>query len=155
MKLHHGTNIDFGEIQLSKCLPYKDFGRGFYLTPSKRRARLRALDKIDKEHYGVPVIISYDFDEAELDNMKVLRFDTCTEQWLDFILKNRNRKTYKPHDYDVVIAPVADDGVINSISLYESKVINRSELLKRIEGKKGYIQYSFCTQKAIDKLQRI
>ena len=155
MKLHHGTNIDFGEIQLSKCLPYKDFGRGFYLTPSKRRARLRALDKIDKEHHGVPVIISYDFDEAELDNMKVLRFDTCTEQWLDFILKNRNRKTYKPHDYDVVIGPVADDGVINSISLYESKVINRSELLKRIEGKKGYIQYSFCTQKAIDKLQRI
>lgn len=155
MKLHHGTNIDFGEIQLSKCLPYKDFGRGFYLTPSKRRARLRALDKIDKEHYGVPVIISYDFDEAELNNMKVLRFDTCTEQWLDFILKNRNRKTYKPHDYDVVIGPVADDGVINSISLYESKVINRSELLKRIEGKKGYIQYSFCTQKAIDKLQRI
>lgn len=155
MKLHHGTNIDFGEIQLSKCLPYKDFGRGFYLTPSKRRARLRALDKIDKEHYGVPVIISYDFDEAELDNMKVLRFDTCTEQWLDFILKNRNRKTYKPHDYDVVIGPVADDGVINSISLFESKVINRSELLKRIEGKKGYIQYSFCTQKAIDKLQRI
>lgn len=155
MKLHHGTNIDFGEIQLSKCLPYKDFGRGFYLTPSKRRARLRALDKIDKEHYGVPTIISYDFDEAELDNMKVLRFDTCTEQWLDFILKNRNRKTYKPHDYDVVIGPVADDGVINSISLYESKVINRSELLKRIEGKKGYIQYSFCTQKAIDKLQRI
>lgn len=155
MKLHHGTNIDFGEIQLSKCLPYKDFGRGFYLTPSKRRARLRALDKIDKEHYGVPIIISYDFDEAELDNMKVLRFDTCTEQWLDFILKNRNRKTYKPHDYDVVIGPVADDGVINSISLFESKVINRSELLKRIEGKKGYIQYSFCTQKAVDKLQRI
>lgn len=155
MKLHHGTNIDFGEIQLSKCLPYKDFGRGFYLTPSKRRARLRALDKIDKEHYGVPVVISYDFDKAELNNMKVLRFDTCTEQWLDFILKNRNRKTYKPHDYDVVIGPVADDGVINSISLYESKVINRSELLKRIEGKKGYIQYSFCTQKAIDKLQRI
>lgn len=155
MKLHHGTNIDFGEIQLSKCLPYKDFGRGFYLTPSKRRARLRALDKIDKEHQGVPVIISYDFDEAELDNLKVLRFDTCTEQWLDFILKNRNRKTYKPHDYDVVIGPVADDGIINSISLYESKVINRSELLKRIEGKKGYIQYSFCTQKAIDKLQRI
>lgn len=155
MKLHHGTNIDFGEIQLSKCLPYKDFGRGFYLTPSKRRARLRALDKIAKEHYGVPIIISYDFDEAELDNMKVLRFDTCTEQWLDFILKNRNRKTYKPHDYDVVIGPVADDGVINSISLFESKVINRSELLKRIEGKKGYIQYSFCTQKAVDKLQRI
>lgn len=155
MKLHHGTNIDFGEIQLSKCLPYKDFGRGFYLTPSKRRARLRALDKIDKEHQGVPTIISYDFDEAELDNLNVLRFEKCDQQWLDFILKNRNRKTYQPHDYDVVIGPVADDGVITSISLYESKVIGRRELLKKIKDTKAYIQYTFCTQKAIDKLHRI
>lgn len=155
MILHHGTNIDFGEVRLDKCSLYKDFGKGFYLTPSKQRAKLRAMDKVDKEHTGVPTIISYDFNEAELEKLKVLRFDRCTEQWLDFILRNRNRKTYKPHDYDVVIGPVADDGVINSISLFESKVISRSELLKRIKGKKGYIQYSFCTQKAIDKLQRI
>jgi len=155
MKLYHGTNIDFGEILLSKCLPYKDFGRGFYLTPSKRRARLRAMDKIDKEHVGIPTIISYDFDDAELANLNVLRFEKCNQQWLDFILKNRNKKAYQPHDYDIVIGPVADDGVITSISLYESKVIDRRELLKSIKDRKAYIQYTFCTQKAIDKLHRI
>ena len=32
MILFHGTNQDFEAIDLSKCSPYKDFGRGFYLT---------------------------------------------------------------------------------------------------------------------------
>lgn len=155
MKLHHGTNTDFDQIRLDKCLPHKDFGRGFYLTPNKRKAKLRALDKVDKEHRGIPTILSYNFDEAELDNLKVLRFDTCTEQWLDFILSNRSRKNRRQHDYDIVIGPVADDGVITSITLYESKVIDRKELLKRIKDKKAYTQYAFCTQKAIDKLKRI
>lgn len=155
MKLHHGSNMDFDRIRLDRCLPHKDFGRGFYLTPNKQKAKLRALDKVDKEHKGVPTILSYNFDEAELDNLKIRRFDSCTEQWLDFILSNRNYKNRQQHDYDIVIGPVADDGVITSISLYEAKVIDRKELLMRIRDTKAYIQYAFCTQKAIDKLQRI
>ena len=31
MILYHGTYTDFQEIELDKCLPYKDFGKGFYL----------------------------------------------------------------------------------------------------------------------------
>jgi len=155
MKLFHGTNVDFAQILLSKCLPFKDFGKGFYLTPDRRRARLRALDKVDKEREGVPTIISYDIDESSLENLNILRFDGCDEQWLDFILSNRNRKSAEAHKYDVVIGPVADDGVITSIALYESKVIDREELLKRIREVSPYTQYAFCTQRAIDKLHRI
>lgn len=32
MILYHGTYTDFQEIELDKCSPYKDFGKGFYLT---------------------------------------------------------------------------------------------------------------------------
>ena len=32
MKLYHGTNIDFTDINLSVCRFNKDFGQGFYLT---------------------------------------------------------------------------------------------------------------------------
>jgi len=32
MILFHGSNVPVREINLSKCRPYKDFGRGFYLT---------------------------------------------------------------------------------------------------------------------------
>ena len=32
MILYHGTYTDFESIDLTRCMPYKDFGRGFYLT---------------------------------------------------------------------------------------------------------------------------
>lgn len=32
MILYHGTNIEIDEIDLDKCRPYKDFGKGFYTT---------------------------------------------------------------------------------------------------------------------------
>lgn len=33
MKLYHGSNADIKCINLSNGLRYKDFGKGFYLTP--------------------------------------------------------------------------------------------------------------------------
>jgi len=38
---------------------------------------------------------------------------------------------------------------------FDSVVINRDELLKRIREVSPYTQYAFCTQRAIDKLHRI
>ena len=38
MKLYHGTNIDFGVIDLAKSNKYKDFGQGFYLTDIRSQA---------------------------------------------------------------------------------------------------------------------
>ena len=32
MRLYHGSNIVIDSINLAMCRPYKDFGRGFYLT---------------------------------------------------------------------------------------------------------------------------
>ena len=32
MILFHGSNIEIDKIDLNKCRPYKDFGKGFYLT---------------------------------------------------------------------------------------------------------------------------
>ena len=51
MILYHGSNTDFDKIELSKCIPNKDFGRGFYLTPSKVDAAKRAghqVNRVDK-----------------------------------------------------------------------------------------------------------
>lgn len=32
MILYHGSNTAIDGIDLNRCRPYKDFGRGFYLT---------------------------------------------------------------------------------------------------------------------------
>ena len=155
MILLHGTNIDFEEIDLIQCLPHKDFGRGFYLTPMRARAMERAKDKCTRENSGMPVILAYELDEKGLEGLKVLRFEGTTEAWLDFILQNRDKHNTKMHDYDVVIGPVADDGVITSISLFEAKVITRQILLERLKYAKPYVQYCFCTQRAVDLLHRV
>ncbi len=39
MILYHGTNIHFGEIDLSKSNTNKDFGKGFYLSDTKEQAK--------------------------------------------------------------------------------------------------------------------
>lgn len=155
MKLYHGTNFVFEEISLNKCLPHKDFGKGFYLTPVRKRARERALDKCDKTGEGVPVVLCYEIDEKLLERLNVARFETMDKVWLDFILKNRDRKNKDGHDYDVVMGPVADDGVITSISLFEAHVIDEETLMKRLKYPKPYVQYAFCTQKAIDLLKKL
>ena len=38
MRLYHGTNVAFDAIDLTKSKPYKDFGRGFYLSPNYEQA---------------------------------------------------------------------------------------------------------------------
>lgn len=39
MKLYHGSNVEIDSINLAMCRPYKDFGKGFYLTDLKERQR--------------------------------------------------------------------------------------------------------------------
>lgn len=42
MILYHGSNTKINEIDLSKCKPYKDFGKGFYCTTIKKQAQFMA-----------------------------------------------------------------------------------------------------------------
>lgn len=38
MKLYHGSDTLIESIDLSRCRPYKDFGRGVYLTDIREQA---------------------------------------------------------------------------------------------------------------------
>lgn len=154
IKLYHGTNTTFDKVELDKCLPYKDFGRGFYLTTLRTQALARAKNKCNFEG-GAPTILAYQFDKKELANLNVKYFEKPTEEWANFIFANRNKRNKKMHNYDIVIGPVADDGVIASIRLYETKVIDLAEFVKRLEYAHPNIQYAFCTERAIALLQKI
>lgn len=154
MILYHGSNTEFDKIDLTKCLPNKDFGRGFYLTPSKHDATLRASDKCAKEQYGVPTILRFNWDENNCGSLKIKRFEGVDEEWARFIIENRKRKG-KKHDYDIVIGPVADDGVVLSLQLYEAGVLTMNALIERLRFARPTLQYCFCTEKAITQLQRV
>ena len=48
MILYHGTNADFGEIDLRKSKPNKDFGQGFYLSREYTQAMAMAKTKVEQ-----------------------------------------------------------------------------------------------------------
>lgn len=51
MRLYHGSNVVIESINLAMCRPYKDFGKGFYLTDIEEQAKQMA--KRVSRIYGV------------------------------------------------------------------------------------------------------
>lgn len=64
MTLYHGSNVDIQKIELSKCRPNKDFGKGFYLTSIKEQAERMAL-RVSKMYGGTPFVNIYSFNEKQ------------------------------------------------------------------------------------------
>ena len=83
MKLYHGTNIDFSEIDLSKCKPNKDFGQGFYLTNIEQQAEKQAVRRCNFEGSGTPIVQTYEFNEGYLTdkNLNIKIFESMSEEW--------------------------------------------------------------------------
>ena len=46
MILYHGSNVAIDVIDLSKSRPWKDFGKGFYLSAEKQQAIEMAESKV-------------------------------------------------------------------------------------------------------------
>ena len=85
-----------------------------------------------------------------------MRFIRPTAEWAEFIYKNRSRR--KPaftHDYDIVIGPIADDGVAYLLDRYEEGSYTLAELAHELEYKKLNNQYYFGTNRSISLLKRI
>lgn len=157
MKLFHGTNVEFSKILLDKCKPNKDFGKGFYLTSIRSQAQEMAVRKCEFEGVGTPVIMTYQFEDKILysKELNVKVFQGVSKEWAEFILANRKARNKKVHNYDIVVGPVADDGVVYQLNLYMQKIITIDKLVEELSFKKINNQYFFETEIAISKLTRI
>lgn len=155
MKLYHGTNCEITDIDLQQCSPNKDFGRGFYLTDLKKQADYMALRRQRQAGWGEPIVIEYEFDERLLTDrsLRVKQFDKPTETWARFILNNRNSSDFE-HDYDIVVGPIADDGVALQLRRYTENLISMRTLVRELTYRKLNRQYCFCTERAITKLTK-
>ena len=156
MKLYHGTNTDFSEIDLTKSFSLKDFGQGFYLTTIREQAERMAKRK--REVLGGKAIVQeYEFDEGALykGDLKALVFDGTTPEWATFIFNNRSRSKNYHHDYDIVVGPIADDGVAFLINQYTTGAVTLAQFTRMLKFKKLSNQYFFGTEKAVKQLRRI
>ena len=158
MILYHGSNTSFDQIDLTKSLPNKDFGKGFYLSDNYEQAEEMAKFKVVISGGNV-IVQSYHIEDSVLDDdsLKIKIFKEYTKEWAEFILVNRNNNSEVPaHDYDIVYGPIANDKVGMQIRKYKDGTINFEEFLHRLQYMKGItFQYFFGTDKAIKKLRKL
>lgn len=158
MILYHGSNITIKDVDLSLCKPFKDFGQGFYLTPIKLHAQNLAVQRM-RLLGGEAVINEFEFDIDRARNdkkIKIKYFDGPTEEWVKFVIMNRDENSPCPaHDYDIVVGPIADDKVAASIKLFQRDFINMSELLNRLKYRELSIQYFFHNPYSLQYLKKI
>ena len=158
MILYHGSNVEIFDIDLSMSKPYKDFGRAFYLSADKKQAEALAEATVARTGKGVCTISSFSFDESlmEASTLNVKTFNGYSEEWAEFIYKNRDENQKFDHDYDIVYGPIADDYIGLQIREFRRHMISFDEFITRIRYHKGETyQYAFCTSMSISKLIRI
>jgi len=157
MRVYHGSYTKVDKIDLSKCKPNKDFGKGFYVT--KFRNHAEEWGKIIGEKYGTDGFVSeFEFSENDFTKSicKIKHFDAYDEEWLDFVVKNRDKNSKTPvHDYDIVIGPVANDKIQNTLRLYLKGKISKEKFLKMLMHHEETHQICFCTLNSLQTIDRI
>jgi hypothetical protein len=156
MILYHGTNEDIETIDLTKGLRHKDFGKGFYVTPDKATA-IRMAKKKARLFGGTATLITYEMDDSVFQSdlkIKVFPEKACVE-WLLFVDANRDRKNERPiHDFDIVIGPIANDGVVLQLTNYREGIYSPEEVARLLQDRYLDQQYYFGTERALRFLHK-
>jgi len=155
--VYHGSNMEISNPDIRYGRFNLDFGQGFYVTTLQTQADkwARRRAKASKKEPSVSV---YEFNITDLD---VLTFDGYTEEWLDFVVKNRTG-TAKAHKYDVIYGNIADDDVATVVNDYV-RLLNRGRIsqtgkmfyLEQLQYSEPNNQYCIATTKGINALNFI
>lgn len=142
MIIYHASKqiVQFPEIRKARYT--KDFSWGFYCTANYEQA-VRWANRGE----GDPIINYYSYKQN--NTLSILKFDSMTDEWLDFIAKCRNGDT---HQYDIVEGPMANDTVWNYVNDFLSERITRKQFWALAEFKYPTHQISFHTLSALDCL---
>ena len=152
MKIYHGS-IDKVEIpEIRESNRTLDYGRGFYTTTSYKQAEDWVRRRITENKVSVGYVCIYELDESILQNLNTLVFETPTDEWVDFVMKNRTLKGYN-HEYDLVYGPVANDKVYAAFALYEGGLIDKNTLISELKTYKLVDQYLFHTAQALQYIK--
>lgn len=63
IQLYHGSDTFIEVPDLNKCKPFKDFGKGFYLSADRKQAESLAVQRCRQTLKDVPVVNEFLFDD--------------------------------------------------------------------------------------------
>lgn len=154
ISLYHGTTIFFTRPSLDKAKPYKDFGKGFYLTTSFSQTKkwaVRNLSLNDRKSVGYVYKYGFDLDDAKLLNcLDLLSYD---ETWVNTISWYRNNLETNI-EFDLIYDRMADGRyreLTDVLQRYDRGLAEVADVLDvaRFNKKTGNDQYCFKTKKAL------
>jgi hypothetical protein len=151
MQVYLGSHTKIEIIDLNKCRPYKDFGKGFYVTKFRHHAENWAK-KVGGKYETKSFVTEFTFYDSLFTEQlcRVKHFDAYNEEWLDFVVMNRNPLSSVPaHDYDIVEGPVADDKVQNRLKIYLNGRLPKPDFLAELKYHEETHQICFCTFKSL------
>lgn len=125
MKWYHGTGRKFSKIDIFKCFPTADFGRGFYMCEDYYFALRYAKDRA-REKGTIPIVYTYVWCNSSLDDLliknkkqisfvggiqdnqnnkyRVKVFNEPTIEWAKYILNGWSGK--KMGHWDIIVGPI-------------------------------------------------
>ena len=152
MKLYHGSLEIVEKPVVRQSNRTLDYGQGFYTTTSEQQAEdwvKRRLKESDAMRGYVNV---YEYDKLNCSSLNCLMFDAPTEEWVDFVMRNRTERGFT-HDYDIVYGPVANDRVYAAFALYEGGLLDKQNLITELKTYKLVDQFFFHTETALQALK--
>lgn len=142
--LYHGSSEIVSEPVVRATKFHKDFGWGFYCTDIRKQADKWAIRRSSKK--GVVNIYEY----VENTDLKILRFEGLTDEWLDFVASCR---AGNQHDYDIVEGAMADDVIWDWVSDFLDGTVSRAAFWELVKFRHPTHQISFHTPKALQCLK--
>ncbi|MDR1396558.1 MAG: DUF3990 domain-containing protein [Desulfarculales bacterium] len=169
--LYHGTIYNFDAIDLNHGKPYKDFGKGFYLSRTESKAERMAtrnrkfendlLIESGSKPTAKAWVCTYKFDADNLSKMNLKEFAEPGEEWVRFIVKNRSNRNPQ-HNYDIVVGPTANDDTNVVVQAFMNRLYGDPSsdaaiqtFLQNILPDRLPPQMCFGTQKAVSLLRFI
>ena len=153
--MYHGSDTVITTVNLNKSRLRTDFGKGFYLSSKLGVARDWAVDKSGPTKTPIVMRFALDTEKLHEPELRVLRFDRPTVEWLDFIRDNRQINAIpgfsgEPrHNYDVVSGPIANDKVAKVVAEYIDGLINADDAIRRTKALPSVFQTSLHSLKAL------
>ena len=145
---YHGGTEAVIAPEIRERLHAPDFGKGFYTTASEEQAirwakRVRLVRKATEA-----VVTVYDVSALETNALAAKTFDGVSEEWFDAVIACR-QGTDVFAGYDVVIGPVANDNVYQTIRFFETGVYSKDEAMRRLLAERLFNQIVFKTAAAL------
>ena len=141
MILYHTSNQIIKDPDIHHGRKNADFGWGFYLTPDREFTYRWARENA--------VVNEYELDETDLD----IHCFTRSTGWFEYIF--HNRRLQDELNADVIIGPIANDTIFDTLGIITSGYLKSEDALKLLMIGPAYTQIAIKTEKAVSQLKWI